>query len=424
MKLIKREDVLWLRHLREVDMPVPPGRAALFRLNACEILFEPMRPGRGGWPTPGLRVAEANREVWSRIPKGMEIDLKLIRVHDDGPAPSVDLVANPHGSFRDSGAERQTNSDRTNGLLDAVELPPSRITTFDAYLMVDWSAASKRRTGKDSVWWCVCTWRRGRLAIEANKNPPTRQACFDAVRQQLRELVASGSRVLVAFDFPYGYPFGFARMLGLGGTAWRAIWKELSSRVVDEVDNTNNRFRVANDLNAMSGASEGPFWGHPPGQMYLRLHATEPTYPVRGLTRLRETERHARGAQPIWKLWGNGSVGGQALLGLPFLARLRDDKELRESSRVWPFETGCTLPLRDHSARIVFAEIYPSLVRLAGDFGGRVIDAKQVEATARYLARHDAEGTLGNLFTAPARLETTTRHRVEVEEGWILGVVP
>jgi hypothetical protein len=48
----------------------------------------------------------------------------------------------------------------------------------------------------------------------------------------------------------------------------------------------------------------------------------------------------------------------------------------------------------------------------------------QVEAIARHLARHDAEGTLNDLFAAPARLNALARHQVEAEEGWILGVMP
>jgi hypothetical protein len=52
--------------------------------------------------------------------------------------------------------------------------------------------------------------------------------------------------------------------------------------------NTNNRFQVANDLNTKCGASEGPFWGHPPGQTYPQLRATGPSYPIRGLSRLRQ----------------------------------------------------------------------------------------------------------------------------------------
>jgi hypothetical protein len=103
------------------------------------------------------------------------------------------------------------------------------------------------------------------------------------------------------------------------------------------------------------------------------------------------------------------------------LARLRDDDHLRGFAAVWPFETGSRLPPRD-KPRIIFAEIYPSLVKLPADVGGRVKDSLQVEAIARHLALHDAGDTLNDLFAAPATLERAVRERIETEEGWILGV--
>lgn len=416
MTFVKRDVVLWLKHLEEAGIPVPSGCAALFRVGDTDILFEPMRPGPSGRPTPGLRATGATRAAWSSIPLSTVINLELVRVDTSAAAlagtvptrlPSRLPTAAPHGVF------------------EAVEMPPSRNPAFDAYLTIDWSAASSPRTGKDSIWWCLCTWRRGRLVADANENLPTRQACYDLLRARLRELVAEGKSVLVAFDFPYGYPAGLAKALDLKGTPWRAIWNELTTRIADDqVGGTNNRFQVASDLNQQIGAPEGPFWGHPQHRAYPQLRATEPAYPVGNLARLREADRQTRGVQPVWKLWGNGSVGSQTLLGVPILARLRDDDDLRDFSAIWPFETGSELPPRGQEPRIIFAEIYPSMVELPEQPDGRVKDSAQVEAIARHLARHDAANTLSDLFAAPATLEPALRHRVETEEGWILGVEP
>lgn len=62
--------------------------------------------------------------------------------------------------------------------------------------------------------------------------------------------------------------------------------------------------------------------------------------------------------QPIWK-YGNGSVGSQALLGIPHLPALRNDEVLAPVSRVWPFETGlAALPSRaERDYLIVHAEM-------------------------------------------------------------------
>ncbi len=54
-------------------------------------------------------------------------------------------------------------------------------------------------------------------------------------------------RVLVGFDFPYGYPCGSSRALGLpfGRQPWWEIWTQLAARVQDAANNVNNRFVVA-----------------------------------------------------------------------------------------------------------------------------------------------------------------------------------
>jgi len=76
-----------------------------------------------------------------------------------------------------------------------------------------------------------------------------------------------GGRVLIGFDFPYGYPSGFAAALGLKGSGppWRATWNELASLISDGDDSRNNRFKVASHLNLRCGPGPGPFWGAPPG---------------------------------------------------------------------------------------------------------------------------------------------------------------
>ena len=61
-----------------------------------------------------------------------------------------------------------------------------------------------------------------------------------------------------------------------------------------------------------------------------------------------------------WKLFTAGSVGSQALLGIPHLARLVNDPSLRDKTSVWPFETGFKLPHRSQ-AMIVHAEIWPGM---------------------------------------------------------------
>src|SRR5580693_373865 len=98
---------------------------------------------------------------------------------------------------------------------------------FDSYVIVDWSAARTPKTGRDSIW--VCHLGPDGERVE---NPPTRHAARELLAQILAAAVARGERVVAGFDFPFGYPTGFARRLGLDGAApWRAVWDEIAELI-------------------------------------------------------------------------------------------------------------------------------------------------------------------------------------------------
>ncbi len=89
---------------------------------------------------------------------------------------------------------------------------------FDAYIMVDWSAASRKtRAGKDSIWYCLVVRQNGRALIRDVQNPRTRQDAYDRIFHHLVSLHRQGLITLVGFDFPYSFPRGFAGTLGLDG---------------------------------------------------------------------------------------------------------------------------------------------------------------------------------------------------------------
>jgi precorrin-8X/cobalt-precorrin-8 methylmutase len=104
---------------------------------------------------------------------------------------------------------------------------------FDTYVIVDWSAASQPKTGRDSIW--ICRLGRDRESVS---NPPTRHAAKGMLADMLAGASERGERVLLGFDFPFGYPAGFAARLGLAGTPWRALWDEIAGLLHD---NENNR---------------------------------------------------------------------------------------------------------------------------------------------------------------------------------------
>ncbi|MGC1301416.1 MAG: cobalamin biosynthesis protein CbiG, partial [Caulobacteraceae bacterium] len=150
---------------------------------------------------------------------------------------------------------------------------------FNAYVMVDWSAAATAKTGKDSIWIGV-TKRdiRFRPTFEAF-NPPTRQAAEAQLRTILTDLRRRNDAALIGFDFSLGYPDGTAAMLKLKSHGYNAMWAFLASNIVDKADNTNNRFAVASKMNRLMTDQPWPFWGAPARDAQRWLSSTRTTAP-------------------------------------------------------------------------------------------------------------------------------------------------
>ena len=278
---------------------------------------------------------------------------------------------------------------------------------FDAYLVVDWSAESRPKSGPDSIWFCF-----KHPGGEIVENPRTRVAAYKRIRNLL--LQHSKQRILVGMDFPYGYPVGLTQRLGVSN--WSGIWQEWHSRISDDDNNSNNRFRVAADLNRLISGTAGPFWGcHPPSVSndFLTTGKTS----LAGLPEYRLCE--PKKAKSAWQLIGAGCVGSQSLMGIPYLYKLRFDEQLEIDSCVWPFETGMNTPADDR--RIVHAEIYPSVIPIDTEPGG-IRDKTQVRELALRFHKLDEEGRLVDYFTGP-NLTKDQYNQVKNHEGWILGVM-
>lgn len=281
---------------------------------------------------------------------------------------------------------------------------------FDRYVMVDWSASSVPKTGRDSIWIGISD--GSETTVE---NIPTRAQAIDRLIAIARGAIADGHKVLMGFDFPFGYPAGTAEIL-TGEANALALWDWLSDRIEDGPDNANNRFEVARDINAMF-AGKGPFWGRPE-----TVDVTE--VPTKAKSRFgfghppdrRLAERSAKGAKTVWQLAYAGAVGSQVLMGLPALNCLRKTPDLTAHMRVWPFETGLSKP----EATVVLAEIYPSLI--PPDANEAIKDAGQVRAVAEWLSGLDRDGVLPSLFEGPRAASPEDRVRIEREEAWILGL--
>jgi len=292
---------------------------------------------------------------------------------------------------------------------------------FDAYIMVDWSAASKPTTGTDSIWIGILKKNvRFQLAFEAH-NPATRAEALALLEKTIADLQRRNDRILLGFDFPLGFPEGTAAALKLKGDAWSAMIDFVSAEMRDKPDNTNNRFQVGAKMNRLMTNSAFPFWGAPAKDAQTMLAVKRPRDHGAGdLPEFRKSEQAIKGPSSIWKLYYQGSVGGQALTGLPVLKKLKT--KLGDAMKLWPFETGWkTLSLADvEGVAVVAAEIYPSLYATKAT-AGEVKDAVQVRAAAEHFAALDEKGRLGGVF-GPKKDQEAHAEIVTREEGWILGI--
>ena len=293
---------------------------------------------------------------------------------------------------------------------------------FSAFIIVDWSAASKPTTGTDSVWIGVLKRDvRFRMAFESY-NPPTRAEAEKRIAIILDDLRKRGERAMLGFDFSLGFPRGFATALKLTNEpAWRAVWDQIDKMAKDKADNTNNRFGVGAEINRRLTGGPFPFWGCPPKDALTTLQPKRVrAHGPDDLPEFRHADLAAKGAASIWKLYYNGSVGGQSILGIPAVKRLKLARG--EAVRVWPFETGFkALSESDlEDVEVVVAEVYPSLLKVqAGP--GEVKDLAQVRGAAEHFARLDEAGKLGALFAPPGGTAPDVVLDAEREEGWILG---
>ena len=301
---------------------------------------------------------------------------------------------------------------------------------FDAYIIADWTAAEGKKLGDTSLWLGVAKRDvRFRLYTETH-NVATRAEGEALLASLLAEHRKRGDRVLVGFDFNFGFPAGTAARLKLpessGATPWSAMWKFLASNVVDKPDNTNNRYQVAAKINRLMTDSPWPMWGAPANQAQRWLTTTKPPAGSGAdIPEYRATQDAVRRGrlQPksVWQMHGAGAVGGQTLVGVPAVRRLLET--LGPSGAVWPFGTGWrALEAADvEPLNVLVAEVWPSMwptTVAEGEFK----DQAQVRVTAEHFAKLDEAGTLSAAFAPPKGADEALIARVEQEEGWILGV--
>ncbi|WP_248304590.1 precorrin-8X methylmutase [Breoghania sp. L-A4] len=218
-------------------------------------------------------------------------------------------------------------------------------------------------------------------------------------------------RILIGFDFPFGYPAGAARQI-TGEADWQVLWKYFADNLEDDVtSNENNRYALAASANLARFDGLGPYWGCPHQHHYDGLSKTRPGgYGQRYPNSKRYVEALVPKAQEVWKLSGAGSVGGQSITGMSSLGKLLSSERLSNKISVWPFSK--------NFSQCVCVEIYPSIVGRPPE--GVIPDQWQVEQLAMLFSESDSKNELSEYFEL--KLPDLEYQKVTTEEGWIFGV--
>ena len=274
------------------------------------------------------------------------------------------------------------------------------MSDFDTILIVDWSAGKRAPAtpSKDAIWLGVA---RGGSCDEP-VYCRTRAEAEAWITRFLGEEHAAGRRVLAGFDFPFGYPTGFAARV-TGSDDPFALWSWLAARIKDAPDGANNRYAVAEEINGLFDGL-GPFWGKPKEDAWPGIPYRKAGVVFDAVAERRACDLVAGASSSCFQLAFPPTVGGQILMGLPMLWRLREALPVA----VWPFEDWADAP-------VVLAEIWPGLIEPAvkrAMIDGAIRDCEQVRLLSRAVSRLSA-AELDEIMVA---LPEAAR-----EEAWILG---
>ena len=170
------------------------------------------------------------------------------------------------------------------------------MTGWDSFVVVDWSGGNDTgaRPCKDAIW-------AGAVLGGVESEPVylrNRDVAFAWLCDLIRSETNAGRRVMIGFDFPFGYPMGFAgALVGRGDPLM--LWDWFATHLEDTPEG-NNRFALAGRINAM-WPGVGPFW-------FNATKAEIPHLPRKGRERTRDhglkerrrVESHAKGSFTCW----------------------------------------------------------------------------------------------------------------------------
>jgi hypothetical protein len=240
----------------------------------------------------------------------------------------------------------------------------NKVPEFDNFVAIDWSGAVRNY---DGIAVAIC--RPGRTApklVQAPGHRWTRKTIADWLTSQL----GKGSRLLIGFDFSFGFPFetdgGY-----LGGKAPAiddifSLWTLIEARSAGDRDFGCTRFIADTDYAFL-------FW----------LQGTRPTHWIERKRRTEVACAELTKTRPdsLYKILHSKQVGKASITGIRVLHHIRTSTSGRVA--IWPFE-------KVRTSAIV--EIYPTMFRKMA-----------AGAVAKIRSRQQLNAALGRIGSQPMR---------------------
>ena len=287
------------------------------------------------------------------------------------------------------------------------------IPSFDAFIAIDWSGANRAYNG---IAVAIC--RTGGTppeVIPPSRNRWTRTEITEWLKQRLEDR----QRLLIGFDFAFGFPYETCGYLGghaAGVDNIFALWELIEAKSNGDADFGCSQF-VADPIYSTLFWTAGP----KPKVWVERKRHTE--HVCAELTKTRP--------DTLYKLLHSKQVGKASITGIRVLHHVRSCKGHRVA--IWPFETPRTSAV---------VEIYPTMfrkratgsvakIRTMADLNLAlgVLDSDPIRNTRRVrLSDHETDALISaaglrliarepDAWTAPQSGSICVRR-----EGWIFGI--
>ena len=302
---------------------------------------------------------------------------------------------------------------RHDNFVEVKSEKPMASLEFDAFVAIDWSGAARNYAG---VAVAVCNAGQGSPRLVASRNARWKR---QEVAEWIKSYLKRGRRVLIGFDFAFGFPFEDCGYLGgqaAGVDRIFDLWALIERRCAGEPDFGCNPFVAYPDYAEL-------FWktGRRPERWIERKRYTEKACAETTQTR----------PDTLYKLLHSKQVGKGSITGMRVLHHIRSS--VGNDVAVWPFEV---------PRRSVIVEIYPTLFRkMATGSIAKLrslgeLNAGLIALGSRPIARgrgfslsdHETDALISaaglrmvarsSKVWAPAELDSPRVSR----EGWIFGV--